>query len=228
MNCPCCGTEYQRDGLLLRCCRCGHGFREYDGDPIEYHAHSYRKDPRFHRHSGEFDDSGSPTTEFHKARKKIVARRLKLARKYIKSSDVCLDIGSGAGTFAHKLQSKVASVDCLELDPTLVAESRRLGHTTFTEDFLKSEFSHQYDVVFAWHVLEHVPDIMSFARKAMQLAKRHLIFEVPVNRRVPEEFDGHYHYFSETSLRLTFGAPRVVEVVEGVQSPALLAIVDAR
>lgn len=227
MNCHCCDYNYIREDALLFCSRCGHRFRDFEGDPIAYHANQYRRDIRFWRNKTEFDEAGRPTKAFHKARAQIVKKRWKKIRSYLQPEDVCLDVGSGAGTFARQIQRHVSRVDCLELDPVLIEESQRMGFHTLHSDFLSSDFTREYDVVFAWHVLEHVPDPVPFAQRALSLANKYVIFEVPVNRRVPEQFDGHYHYFSEVSFRLVFGAPRVIAMEDGVQKPALLAVVDA-
>ena len=51
------------------------------------------------------------------------------------------------------------------------------------------------------------------------------IMEVPSKRKIPKLFDGHLHYFSEKSLQLFLsGFFEEVKIIEGVQSPALLAI----
>ena len=225
MDCHACGQAYARESeLLYRCSRCGHGFREFDGDPIAYHADLYRRDSRFHRHSDEIDAEGRPTAAFHKARKKIVKNRVAMIRKFLARGDECLDVGSGAGTFAKEVERRVGSVECTELDDRLAAESERLGFKTHRGDFMSLEFARSFDVVFAWHVVEHVIDTRAFVSKAQALARRYLILEVPVDRPCPEAFDGHYHYFSETSLRLVCGDPTVICVQEGVQRPALAIV----
>ncbi len=224
--CHACGWRYERSTPLLTCSRCGHAYRPFTGDPIEFHAHQYRKDFRFHRSQGEFDANGRPNKRFHRARRSIVKKREKLIREFLSCEKRCLDIGAGGGTFAAQIRRRVQSVECLEVDPSLVAECQRLGFKTYKNDFLNQRFDRPYDVVFGWHVLEHIPDAQVFVDKAVALARQYFILEIPVNRRVPEQFDGHYHYFSMPSLRLMLHEPRVIRVQEGVQKPSLLAIVQ--
>ena len=225
-RCDFCGGPYRPGpGLLATCSRCGHQFRSYDGDPIAFHEQDYRKS--FRRRQDEFDVDGRPNDKFHSARGWIVRRRIRLVRKLLRPTDHCLDIGAGAGTFARAVLPRVASVECTELDPNLIAESERLGFRTFRGDFAAMTFEQTYDVVFAWHVLEHVADAMSFVDKARQLASRLIVFEVPVRRRCPSEFDGHYHYFNELSLSLAVGQPSIVWLRDGVQKPALCVAAKA-
>jgi rubredoxin len=223
VNCHACDHPYDPpEGLLHRCPRCGHGFRPFEGDPIAFHATEYRKS--FRRDTREIDEHGRPTPLFHRMRKGIVRKRVRLVKPYLRATDHCLDIGAGAGTFCTEIRKRVASIECTELDENLAAESRRLGFPTRTGDFLAMDFDAPFDVVFAWHVLEHVEDARAFVERAMRLARRHVIIEVPWKRRVPEAFDGHYHYFNETSLRLVLREPRVIDMREGVQAPALFAV----
>lgn len=222
-NCHACDFPYEKQQPnFFVCPRCGHGFRTFDGDAIAFHAEEYRK--TFRRDPKEIDAQGRPTALFHKKRKAIVRKRAALIRKYLSPGDTCLDIGAGAGTFCREIQKRVSTIECTELDENLAEESRRLGFPTRTGDFLEMEFSGPFDIVFAWHVLEHVEDARAFVKKAASLARKYVIVEIPWKRRVPEGFDGHFHYFSEPSLRLVLREPRVVEVREGVQAPALLAV----
>ena len=162
VRCHACGYPYELSAELLTCLQCGHGYRPFTGDPIEYHAQHYRKDSRFHRTQGEFDALGRPTKRFHEARKWIVKKREQLVRELLRREQLCLDIGAGAGTFAAQVAPRVRSVECLEVDPALVAECQLLGFKTYENDFLNQRFDRPYDVVFAWHVLEHIPNAIAF------------------------------------------------------------------
>ena len=100
--------------------------------------------------------------------------------QYLNEKYSWLDVGAGAGTFAKHLQDKVDSIECTELDPSLINECRKLGFTTYEEDFLNLEISKKYDVVSAWHVLEHVENIESFLEKMSKLVLKHCIIEIPL------------------------------------------------
>ena len=151
-----------------------------------------------------------------------------------------MDIGGGAGTIASYLKPSGAEGECTELAPLLINEARALGFNTYDEDFLKIEFNRKYDFVFAWHVLEHVDDPEQFLIKTKELSNKYVVIEIPLlvalngegrkrELRPPkvDDYDGQAHLFCEKSFRAM--AERhfnIVELVEGVQSPALLAIME--
>ena len=205
-----------------RCDSCGHGFRSYEGDPTEYHAIEYRK--RFKRVSNEITDNGMITPSFHRVRKSICKSRIKLLKGLLQPEFNCLDIGAGGGTFAKLLSKEVKNVDCTEVDPNVASEIEKLGLKVSVGDFMTMSFDNKYDIVFAWHVAEHIPDIQAFVEKAMAITTRYLVLEVPTNRKIKEYFDGHYHHFSLTSFRLCLKDPRILWVREGIQSPSLLGV----
>jgi 2-polyprenyl-3-methyl-5-hydroxy-6-metoxy-1,4-benzoquinol methylase len=223
IKCNICRGTLKNEGLLDVCISCGHGFREYMGDIIEYHAKDYRK--MFGRTSNEFDKNGNVTQRFHDARKKIVSDRYQMIKKYLGKDKTVLDIGSGAGTFAKMISPDSKSIECLEVDPALVKESKRLGFKTYHSDFESQNFTEKYDIVFAWHVLEHIVDIDSFISKCKDLSNEYIIMEVPSKRTAKARFDGHVHYFNEKSLSKLFEnhGIELVEMKDGVQMPAILA-----
>ena len=169
-------------------------------------------------------------------------KRMSFVQYYLEESDTCLDIGAGAGTYANLLRQEVSGVECTELAPVLINELKRLNFKVYEEDFLSIKFDKKYDVVSAWHVLEHVEDIRSFIKKTYQLSNRYVIIEVPLlfglggkNRKRKltdpkhEAYDGHAHYFSEQSFRRLV-APyfEVVTLKEGIQSPALFSVLEKK
>ena len=227
MRCHICYGKYQNlEGRkdAFRCKDCNHVFRTFDGDPIEYHRDFYRR--KHQRDNKEFDPDGSVNDRFHKARKKIVEKRLQILKPYLQPGDTMLDVGGGAGTFARIVEPHVKSVEVTELDPNLITEVMRLGFTAYSEDFLQIYFHNQYNWVCAWHVLEHVEDAHSFVRKMREVSDRYVVIEVPTDRKVHKEFDGHYHLFCEKSLRLLLEdeGMHIKEMRKGVQKPAILAI----
>ena len=99
----------------------------------------------------------------------------------------------------------------------------------------------KYDIVSMWHVLEHIQDLKSSIKKISKIATKRAIIEVPLlvalngtgRRRdltSPNDgnYDGHYHYFCERSFKklIKNSGMRIVDFREGVQSPALLAVIE--
>lgn len=241
MNCPICKNK--TDILMkdvYQCQVCKHIYRDFKGDSIEYHEKIYRNVNNNHQQRvlGEINQDGSINTKFHKARGEIVFKRIDKIQNSLLCDDSVLDIGSGAGTFALKLQKNIpnGSVECLEVAETLVNECRRLGFKTYHGDFLKQVLNNNYTVITCFHVLEHIKDLISFVDKVSNLSLGRIFFEVPTLkcyfnevskiRRLssPNEgyYDGHYHYFSPESFRLLFEDHFDIRIESGVQSPALL------
>lgn len=219
----CKSTDISVQNKLYICNSCKHGYRIYDGNIIEFHKTDYRN---AHRRNWEEFSQNKVTKIFHQSRRKIVENRLKAIDKYITKSDNILDIGSGAATFANHIKSLVKNIDCLEIHKRLIEESRRLGFQTFEQDFMKQDFTSKYDVVFAWHVLEHIDDVHAFVRKCKNICNKYIILEVPTKRKPSKVFEGHLHYFTEKSLQVLCESCglQTISIVQGVQKPAALAI----
>lgn len=215
MNCHCCNTTYAKTKLTFSCPSCKHQYK-HKTDTVKYHTTKYRE-------SNGSVKNGVIVPGFHEYREKICKCRIKIINKYLKGT--AIDIGSGGGTFANSIKNKVTNVECLELDPILIAESRSLGFTTYDQDFLQQKFDKQYDLVFAWHVLEHVLDVEGFVSKCRDLCMKHVFIEVPVNRQIPKRFDGHVHYFSYTSFKMLMTKYfESVYTEDGCQMPSVLFI----
>lgn len=222
MNCHCCSREYVKNNFIYHCHFCGHQYRPYE-DATEFHTNQYRKSKHSHRVSGEFDKDGKVAEKFHAARKHITEGRRGKLLSHLKKTDYLLDVGSGAGSFANEIRDLVDEIRCLELDPNLVAESRRLGFPTHQGGFLEFPVYRSYDVVTSWHVLEHVEDVNAFMGKVRDIKPDIFWIEVPTERKLKKDFDGHIHMFSKKSF--TFLVEKYCDniiMTEGVQMPALL------
>lgn len=93
-----------------------------------------------------------------------------------------LDIGAGAGTFARLLEQQLNphSITCAELDDRLVAECRSLGFETLQSGILELPKNNNVDVIFMWHVLEHIQDVKSSIRKLGSMMTKRAVIEVPL------------------------------------------------
>ena len=241
MKCHCCKSQYyQLYENTFECNSCGHIHRNYKGDSVEYHKNQYRQIER--RDRSEINENGEIQELFHEKRKDICNKRLDFVRKYLNKDYTCLDIGAGAGTYANTISSYVKNLECTELDKSLIAECERLGFQVYDVDFLNMKSDITYDIVSAWHVLEHVDNIDAFIKKCSEITEKYCIIEVPLLKslsgqgRVRKlldpsigEYDGHAHYFSKNSFELAVNKHfSIVEIKEGVQSPALFAVLEKR
>ena len=244
MNCWTCAKKNIKLILssVYKCDTCGHVYIDFKGDSIKFHAEQFRNVKKSRRDINEFDKDGNVTELFHEKRAELVAQRMGYIREILDKSYRCLDIGAGAGTFAKQLNKEVELVECTELTPSLVKECRLFGFKTYEEDFIKMDESKTYDIVFAWHVLEHVGDIVLFKEKLQKLARKYIVLEVPLLKAIngegrtrtlksPDvhEYDGHAHYFTKRSFTKFFEDDfNIVEIKEGVQSPALFSILEKK
>jgi len=242
MNCIICSNntkEIKKD--THRCNSCGHVFRDFQGDSIEFHKETYRNKnhQKWKKDQNEFNEDGSVNGRFHEARKGIVTSRINKISHVLADRRSIFDIGSGAGTLAMHMQSFTSDIECLELADTLVNESRRLGFTTHQSDFLEFVPNRRFDLVTCYHVLEHVKDLNAFLDKLDEVSSEYVVFEVPTLKcyfgTSPKErrweppnnghYDGHYHYFTIKSLATLFmGRYEITTIESGTQSPAILFI----
>lgn len=223
MNCHICDTKYRKESFYFKCPSCNHVFTPPPYDPLLYHQSEYRK--KIFR-SGDIKNSQIDFEAFHQNRRQIVERRLEVIRKYLNKDYRCLDVGAGGGTFASIICQLVKAVECLEVGNDLIPELHRLSFKTYHQDFLAQELE-SYDIIFAWHVLEHVIRANDFIGKAIKLTNKFFIFEVPINRAIPRKYSGHCHHFCDKSIKKMLSHYNIKFVfLDGVQKPARLAVCE--
>lgn len=231
MKCHCCGGNYKSIGNnSFKCVDCNHMYVNYEGDGLEYHKNEYRSKNFGTRVNGEIND-GQFTEAFHKARKGICEKRIDKIRKIIGDDKTLLDIGAGGGTFVNMIKDKFSIVDCQEISDVCSSNLKKYGYNVYKGDFNTIDFKKTYDIVTCWHVLEHIKDVNLFVERVNKITDEFLVIEVPkCKREIPKNFesrgwDGHYHYFSENSLRKLFeNSFEIIILDEGVQIPALFTI----
>ena len=223
--CPICDSDTSFVKSVYACAICGHRYRPYDVDPIAFHDEEYRTTHQ--RAQGELTE-GHVTDLFHEQRAKIVAQRLVRIKKFLRKSDTVLDAGGGAGTFAMALRGMVSSVTVNEVNEDLLRECERNGLPTIKGPIQDLPIDTKYDVVFSWHSLEHCEPLLPAARTLKSLFRRHLILEIPKERGAPEQFDGHFHFFSDQSLQLLFDDLVIRHYNDGVQHPSRLVVFEKK
>jgi len=174
-----------------QCIFCNHIFRDYKESVEEYHMEKYRA-------VGEEGHNMYPEAE----RLKFISSILQFLQPYLNSAHSALEIGSGDGLFASQVTSLVNSIVCSDIDSKMVDKCKALGFETINQDVLQLN-DQKYDIVFGFDVLEHVLDIQQFKNKMITMVDDLLVLQVPVDRTmVPPNprFDGHSHYFCQTSI----------------------------
>ena len=188
-------------GRILRCTRCGLGFRARRVSAAEL-ATLYR------------DMEDSAYNAESEGRSRTAMRLLSIVRRNV-SGGRLLDVGCSSGLFL--VTAADAGFEVVGIDPARAAARRAraalgdrgrvLEGTLEDVDLPKGSF----DVVTMWDVLEHVADPTDFLRRASSLLRDggYLFVNVPdleswparlLGRRWPLLLPEHLNYFTEKSL----------------------------
>jgi len=106
-----------------------------------------------------------------------------IAAGYLSADCSLLEVGCGTGSFLERVKSKCASVSAIEYNPGLIEIVKQKGIPIYNHSIQEHAKSHEghYDVVCAFQVLEHVPEVNSFIKGTLSCLKKggNLIFSVP-------------------------------------------------
>jgi 2-polyprenyl-3-methyl-5-hydroxy-6-metoxy-1,4-benzoquinol methylase len=146
-----------------------------------------------------------------------------------------LDVGSGDGAFMFRAQRRGWRVVGVEVNEAAVASARRAGLQVVLGDLASAEFTpSSFDVVRAWHVLEHVPDPVGLLKEMARLVRPEgvVIVGVPdfgsaARRMLGARWSGlqpqfHLHHFERRTLRQAFANAGLDVVALGSRSVGTL------
>lgn len=102
-----------------------------------------------------------------------------------------LDIACGEGHFLKSVQSELSRAEGVDTNPNAIERGRSAGlNVSLTDiDAYAADHIEQYDIVCAFQVVEHLPEVMPFARAAMSCVKKGgiLIVSVPNRERATQD-----------------------------------------
>lgn len=104
--------------------------------------------------------------------------------------ETVLDIGSGDGVHAKAFEAQGRKVTTISLRPP----------ATFIDDYCRKEFAHQFDCLWASHVLEHQPNPGLFLRKCFRDLKDGGILAVTVPPWKDKIVGGHVSFWNAGTL----------------------------
>jgi hypothetical protein len=236
MKCHICDNQYEelyhceKDWRKVYTCgSCNHMHILFIGDEVNYHAKEYRKQGGEGVKKDKFENNNL-TEDFHSGRRaEICKKRVEYIKEYIEKDFLFYEVGAGAGTFAREMKKNNLISNlyvCNEVAPILIAECKRLGFDVDEKDINKIKFNQKYDIIFAWHVIEHIKDFQPLVEKIRDNIKKYFVIEVPTNTLAmisrKKEWDGHTHYFSQQSFRMFFEKVgfEIIDIRDGIQSKA--------
>jgi SAM-dependent methyltransferase len=212
-------------GRILRCRRCGLGFRQ-SRPSQEYLAELYRS----------VDNQVYESEEL--ARTRSANRYFRIVQRYAPNARSILDIGCASGRFLRCARENQWSIVGVEPSDTLARKARELlgqqaqvHSTTLEEAPLDGQY---FDVVTMWDVLEHIPDPNTFLRHAASFLKPGglLFAKVPdldsfyarvFRSKWPLLLPEHLNYFNPRSLQIC-GSQAGLQWTAGVRTPVAFSV----
>jgi 2-polyprenyl-3-methyl-5-hydroxy-6-metoxy-1,4-benzoquinol methylase len=167
---------------------------------------SYYESAEYVSHSGK--TSGGVGAVYKIARNFTLNWKKALIKKHKRTGSI-LDFGCGTGEFLHTMQTSGWRIDGVE--PTAIARTKA---ETLTNQKIQSELTtdKKFDVITAWHVVEHVPNLMETVSKLKSLLTKDGIifiavpnFESPDAKKYKEHWAAfdvprHLWHFSKKSI----------------------------
>lgn len=173
---------------LVRCPRCHTIYT--NPRPSKEHIHTYYQSNDYISHTSQANNLIN--FAYKLARTYTLRWKFNIIRQLHSKPGRLLDFGAGTGDFQHYVQRKKWST--IGVEPNDSARSIAISKNIQVFPQLSKDNKSEYDIITAWHVLEHVHELKDTIRK---LRKRlaphgHLLIAVPN----PHSYDAqHYESF---------------------------------
>lgn len=243
MKCYLCGSEkhFQREGKvrdnsnikILECIECGLVFLDTQNTNEKfYQENGMLAFDFFKKTNREYNPNNIKETinVLQNERKIQLQKRFAFCLNYIIGKDI-LDFGSGYAGFLIKAKEFAKSVTGIELEEQ-VAPIYEEYNIPLMRNLVNGGGKNKYDVITAFHVIEHLQDPIAILKQLASLLKENgkMIIEVPngndalltIFKNKPYQdfiyWSAHLYYFTPYTLKkLGEKAGLKVEFVKGVQ-----------
>ncbi len=161
---------------LVKCRNCNLVFTNPRPDSVE--LGKYYQSDNYISHT---DKAKTPIQLIYKlVRSYTLRKKSKLIQPY-KSAGMVLDYGCGTGDFLRMLESKGWSTIGIEPDEGARRLAKRKVSGSIVDSLKKIESDTKFDVITAWHVVEHISDLKETLKLIRKKLKKggHLVVAVP-------------------------------------------------
>jgi hypothetical protein len=234
-TCPAClNVTVSRTTIISRnstpiiinfCKNCGHGVQTKETDYDIYSSGKFSEVAR--------DNASIPSPEKVKELDKMAFKRFRFYKKYFFNVKSALEVGSSIGSFVHLMKLSGIKCEGIEPDPNYAGFSNsQYGFDQKSLLFENYSPSNKYDLVYSFHVIEHVPDIQSYVENAYKLLAENgkILIECPswdLHSFGDKNFtiwEPHLQYFTQSSLYTLLSTNRFKVLDIGFVGTALFAI----
>lgn len=159
-------TVSKESFALMKCEKCG--LIITNPRPDLGHISKYYEDVNYISHTNQ---ANNPINLAYKLVRRITLnQKLNLIKKYTSGKDI-LDFGCGSGVFLNHMKLNKYNITGLETHQQTANAARTLTNTTIYEELNQIERS-AFDIVTAWHVIEHVHDLSLTIRTLRKSLKK--------------------------------------------------------
>jgi len=148
---------------LVECMKCGLVYT--NPRPEEGSLHKYYQSDNYISHTSK---GNNLTNILYKIARYFTKRsKYKLVTSYQKTGKI-LDYGCGTGDLLKFFKDKGWETIGIEPDPTARKIAEESNELTVVENLKQLPAKEKYDVIMLWHVMEHISDLKSTARKIVK------------------------------------------------------------